>query len=148
VLRPIDIVMAGLVPAIRAFARGTAIKAWMPATPARLRASSTRYAGMTLRLTESLISGRPLVRTTMFREAAPATCVRVISFQLVTRFTSGRTKANVNPPAAVPNITGADTESQLSVALSASFHSCSLVQFLNCSRAERRHGSECRIKPS
>jgi hypothetical protein len=44
------IVMAGLVPAIYAFARGTAIKTWMPATS----------AGMTLGLTESLISGRRL----------------------------------------------------------------------------------------
>jgi hypothetical protein len=29
----------------------------------------------------------------------------------------------MNPPAAVPNITGADTESQLSVALGANFQS-------------------------
>ena len=42
--------MAGLVPAIHAFARCTAIKTWMPATS----------AGMTLGLTDSLISGRPL----------------------------------------------------------------------------------------
>ena len=55
---------------------------------------------------------------------------RITAFQLIKRFTSGRTKAKVNPPAAVPNITGADTESQLSVALSASFHSCSRMHFL------------------
>src|SRR5262249_20078069 len=36
----------------------------------------------------------------------------------------GRTKANVNPPAAVPQLTGADTQSQLSVATGAPFHSC------------------------
>jgi len=55
---------------------------------------------------------------------------RITAFQLIKRFTSGRTKAKVNPPAAVPNITGTDTESQLSVALSASFHSCSRMHFL------------------
>ena len=66
----------------------------------------------------------------MIQKGAPAAPVRVISFQLVTRFTSGRTKANVNPPAAVPDITSADTESQLSVALGASFHSCSRMHFL------------------
>ena len=52
-------------------------------------------------------------------------CVGVVSFQLVTSFAMGRTKANMKPPAAVPHITGADTQSQLSVALGAPFHSCS-----------------------
>ena len=75
-------------------------------------------------------------------------CVRVVSVQLVARFATGRAKANVNPPAAGPDIAGANTEPQLPVALGASFHSCSRVHFLSGSRAERRYGSECQVKPS
>ena len=59
-------------------------------------------------------------------------CVRVISFQLVMLFTSRRTKAKVDPPAALPNVTDADTQSQFSAALSARFHSCSRVNSHLC----------------
>jgi hypothetical protein len=62
------------------------------------------------------------------QENAPAMCIGIVSLQLVTGFTMGRTKANVNPPAAVPQIAGADTQPQLSEALGASFHSCSRWQ--------------------
>jgi hypothetical protein len=62
------------------------------------------------------------------QEDAPATCVGVVSLHLVTSFTMRRTKANVKPPAAVPQIAGADTQSQLSEALGASFHSYSRWQ--------------------
>jgi hypothetical protein len=53
---------------------------------------------------------------------APATCSRVVLLQLVTSFAMRRTKTNVNPPACIPQITGTDTYSQLSVTLCASFH--------------------------
>ena len=60
------------------------------------------------------------------QEGAPAIRVPVVPLQLVKSFTILRTKANAKPPVAVPQITGADTQSQLSVALGARFfHSCS-----------------------
>jgi hypothetical protein len=43
------------------------------------------------------------------QEGAPAMCVGVVSLQLVMSFTMGRTKVDVNPPEAVPQITGANT---------------------------------------
>lgn len=42
-------------------------------------------------------------------QGAPATCVGVVLFQFVKSFTMNRTKTNVNPPAPVPQISGADT---------------------------------------
>jgi hypothetical protein len=54
----------------------------------------------------------------------PAMCVGVVSLQLVKSFAMYRTKANVKPPATIPQIMGADTQSQLSVTLGAPFHSC------------------------
>ena len=63
------------------------------------------------------------------QKVAPAICVAVVSLQLVKSLTIRRTKANAKPPVAVPYITGADTQSQLSVALGAPyFHRCSRWQ--------------------
>src|SRR5262245_61043421 len=42
-------------------------------------------------------------------QGAPATCVGVVSFQFVESFTMSRTKTNVDPPPAVPQVTGAGT---------------------------------------
>jgi|SRR5262245_4904771 hypothetical protein len=49
------------------------------------------------------------LRIAASEEDAPATCVGVVLLQLIKCFAMGRTKANVNPPAAIPQITGADT---------------------------------------
>jgi hypothetical protein len=49
------------------------------------------------------------LRTAADQESAPATCVRVVLLQLVKSFAMDRAKANVNPPAAAQQITGADT---------------------------------------
>ena len=49
------------------------------------------------------------LRTAADQESAPATCVRVVLLQPVKGFAMDRAKANVNPPAAAPRITGADT---------------------------------------
>ena len=42
-------------------------------------------------------------------KGAPATCVSVVLLDFIECFAMGRTKANVNPPAPVPEITGAYT---------------------------------------
>jgi hypothetical protein len=72
---------------------------------------------------------------------APGMRVRIVPFELEKSLTMCRTEADVNPPATVPKITGADTQSQLPVALAATFHSCSRWQFLEdqC-RLRRRSG--------
>jgi hypothetical protein len=49
-------------------------------------------------------------------------CLALASLQLMKSLAVGRAVAHMNPPAAVPQITGADTQSELSVALGASFH--------------------------
>ena len=49
------------------------------------------------------------LRTAADQESAPATCVRVVLLQPVKGFAMDRAKANVSPPAAAPQITGADT---------------------------------------
>jgi len=49
------------------------------------------------------------LRTAADQESVPATCVRVVLLHLVKSFAMDRAKANVNPPAAAPQITGADT---------------------------------------
>jgi hypothetical protein len=46
----------------------------------------------------------------------------VVSLDLINGFATNRTKPNMNPPMAVPYITEADTSTQLSVAVGASFH--------------------------
>ena len=76
------------------------------------------------RLSRPAISGtgKQSARSEATQENAPAMCVGVVSLHLVSSFTMGRTKADVNPPAAV---TGVDTRPQLSVALGTPFHSCS-----------------------
>ena len=80
------------------------------------------------RLSRPAISGigkQSALRIEATQEGAPAIRVAVVSLQLVKSFAIRRTKANSKPPAAVPHITGADTQPQLSVALGAPFHSCS-----------------------
>jgi hypothetical protein len=52
--------------------------------------------------------------------------VGLVSRQLVKTFAICRTKAKMNPPAAVPQISEAHTQSQFSVALGARLHGCSL----------------------
>src|SRR5215831_18163615 len=49
----------------------------------------------------------------------------VVSLGLINGFATNRTKPNMNPPMAVPYITEANTQTQLSVTLGASFHCCS-----------------------
>jgi hypothetical protein len=49
-------------------------------------------------------------------------CLALASLQLMKSLAVGRAVAHMNPPAAVPQITRADTQSELSVALGASFH--------------------------
>src|SRR5262245_7276152 len=49
-------------------------------------------------------------------------CLELASLQLMKSLAVGRAVAHMNPPAAVPQITGADTQSEFSVALGASFH--------------------------
>jgi hypothetical protein len=53
--------------------------------------------------------GQSAPRIEASENGAPATCVGVVLLQLVKSFAMGRTKANVNPPPPVPQITGADT---------------------------------------
>jgi len=43
------------------------------------------------------------------KDGSPAMRAGVVTLQLVKSFATGRTKANVNPPATLPQITGADT---------------------------------------
>jgi hypothetical protein len=49
-------------------------------------------------------------------------CLALASLKLMKSLAVGRAVAHMNPPAAVPQITGPDTQSELSVALGASFH--------------------------
>jgi hypothetical protein len=50
------------------------------------------------------------------KEGVPAIFSGVISFDLIGSFAMNRTKPNMKPPTAVPYITEADSESQLSMA--------------------------------
>lgn len=74
----------------------------------------------------------------------------IVSLLLVKSFAMDRTKASVNPPAAVPQITGADTQSKLSMTLDARFHSCPRWQFPDEGLVERRDVMvrDARVKPS
>jgi hypothetical protein len=49
-------------------------------------------------------------------EGVPAIFGGVVSLDVINRFAKSRTKPNMNPPTAVPYITEADTQSQLSMA--------------------------------
>src|SRR5262245_59561751 len=49
---------------------------------------------------------------------------RGMPLQLVQRFATLRTEANINPPASSPDVAGADTQSESSVTLGARFHGC------------------------
>jgi hypothetical protein len=73
-------------------------------------------------LGQCLRGKRSAPRTVASEEGAPTMCIGVVSLQLVTSFTMGRTKVNVNPPEAVPQIAGANTQAQLSLALGATLY--------------------------
>ena len=48
------------------------------------------------------------LRIAASEKGAPTACVSVALLRFIEYFATGRAKANVNPPAPVPQITGAD----------------------------------------
>src|SRR5262249_60514115 len=79
------------------------------------------------------------LRTTGREDSVYQRCLALASLHLMKSLAVGRAVAHVNPPAAVPQITGADTQSEFSVALGASFHSSFLFWPSGIVRA--RYGS-------
>src|SRR5262245_18329895 len=71
--------------------------------------------------------------TTAREEGVCQRCLALASLHLMTSLAVCRAVPHVNPPAAVPQMTGADTYSEFSVTLGASFHSSYLFLALrNC----------------
>src|SRR5215831_11040786 len=66
---------------------------------------------------------RSVLRTAARYECVPLTFdAGVVSLQLMKGLAMGRTIKHMNPPAAVPHVTGADAQSEFSVTLGTSFH--------------------------